>query len=122
MVEVPFTVEIGIALSPLREGYLGEIQCIAESEVTGPDLNAVYAIVLEGMGDSQIEHRIPVHPDGWQCKHPILQCLARDIWREARGQWVTDELASMWADAHPETVADRWPDPRREYGTHSGRL
>lgn len=122
MVEVPFTVEIGIPLSPLREGYLGEIQCIAESEVTGPDLDAVYAIVLEGWGENQQVHRIPVSPDGARCPHAVLRALAPDIWAKARSQDVTDRLAEEWADAHPETVADHWPDPRREYGTHSGAL
>lgn len=122
MVEVPFTVEFGIPLSPLREGYLCEVECIAESEVDSADLNAVYVVVIEGMGDDRKEHRIPVHPNGWHMKEPLLQVMAPTIWEEARGLYVTRELEAMWADQNPDAVAVHWPDPSREYGTHSGRL
>lgn len=123
MVEVPFTVEFGIPLSPLREGYLCEVECIAESEVDSPDLGNVYAVIRERVGSDVLEHRIEITPHWPYCaKHQLLSLMGPTIWEEARGLYVTRELEALWADANPDAVAEHWPDPSREYGTHSGRL
>lgn len=99
MVEVPFTVEFSIPLSPLREGYLCEIECIAESEVNGPELGNVYALIREGRGDDAREHRIEIMPTWPYCaKHQLLSLMGPRIWEEARGLYVQRELETMWAE------------------------
>lgn len=99
MVEVPFTVEFALPLSPLREGFLCEVECVAESAVTGPDLANVYVTVRERQGNEVIEHDIELLPQWpYSTKHDLLRVMGPAIWEEARGVYVTRELETRWAE------------------------
>lgn len=112
MVEVNFTVELGLPVgrSATREAMLCEIQCVAQSESPGSDLD-VYVILLEGWGENQQEHRIFVNPKGWLQKHRIIQVMVDEIWAKALSEDVATRLQEQWAEVSSEerAMARRWP-------------
>lgn len=108
MVEVNFTVEIGLPVpgSSIREGGLCEVQCVAQQASPRGDID-VYALLLEGWGTEQIEHRIEILPKGMTQQHKILQFLSADIWKTAQGHLVTSRLEEEWAAVKSSKQARR---------------
>lgn len=108
MVEVNFTVEIGLPVpgSSIREGYLYHVECVAQQARPGGDID-VYLLLLEGYGTEQLEHRIEVMPKGI-AQPKIVMAIADEIWSQAYSDDVTTRLEEAWGE-----VISRRHYPRR---------